>query len=301
MAKTEYHYGLVSDNADPEMRGRIRVTCGTLAPDASDWPEWIEPSFPFLSSTDQSKADGGFFFIPDIGIVVELELCVDSARDEVPGQSSIDSPDIRWRACVWSNGTDELPDDFKTNYPNRRGIKTSAGHMLLFDDTEDEPLVRLLQGNADGESFFEFGLDGSATLVTSLGMMLLMNQKDKQLTLMDNSQNMLAMNEDGLYLATGASDMFTMGGGVTQLMTGEFVVNGTSMTANVGKLAVSQNNADTAVLVEGLAGFQTQLSTALTEISGFLAGLGFPCVFTTGTFVPMLSSGSFSATLLTSE
>lgn len=301
MSQREIHYGIVSDNNDPEMRGRVRVRCGTLVPDDTEWPEWVEPLFPYLSSSDQNKTDGGFFFIPDIGVVVELELEVTSARDEVPGQSSIDAPDIRWRACVWAHGTDVLPDDFLANYPFRRGIKTSLGHMLLFDDTEDSPLVRLLQHNEDGESFLDFDENGSALLLTSLGMMLYLNQDAGELTLMDNNQNALIMNEDGLYLATADSDMFTMGGGKVQTMTGEWILNGTSANANVGKFSVSQAGTDTAVIVEGAAGFQSQLSSSLTEIAGFLAGLGFPCVFTTGTFVPALSGGQYAATLLTSE
>jgi hypothetical protein len=297
----ELHYGIVTDNVDPEMRGRVKVKCGTLVPDDTEWPDWIEPTFPYLSSSDQNKTDGGFFFVPDIGVVVELDVAASSERDEVPGQASIDAPDIKWRACVWAHGADELPSDFQTNYPNRRGIKTSLGHFLLFDDTEDTPLVRLLQHNGEGETFLEMDAAGSAMLLTSLGMMLYLNQDAGELTLMDNNQNALIMNADGLYLATADSDMLTMGGGKMQMMTGEWILNGTSANANVGKFSVSQNGTDTAVIVEGATGFQSQLASSLTEITGLMAGLGLVCAFTTGTLIPALSGGAFAATLLTSE
>lgn len=301
MSTRELHYGIVTDNADPEMRGRIKVKCGTLVPDDTDLPDWVEPSFPYLSSSDQNKTDGGFFFVPDIGVVVELETTGGSERDEVPGQASIDAPDVRWRACVWAHGTDELPSDFQTNYPLRRGIKTSLGHMLLFDDTEDSSLVRLLQHNEDGESFLDFNDMGSITLMTSKGMMLYMNQDDEELTLLDMNKNVFVMNGDGMYLATADSDMFTLGGGKMQMMTGEWILNGTSANANVGKFSVSQGGADTAVIIEGPLGFQSMIATALTEITSALSALGGVCPTTLSTVIPAFSAGSFAATLLTSE
>jgi hypothetical protein len=153
---TEIHYGIVTDNRDDEQRGRIRVACATLVPDGTDWPEWVDPVFPYLSSSDQQNATGGWFFVPDIGVAVELEVTVSSDRDETPGATILDANDIKWRSCSFSRGSDSIADDFKTNYPNRRGFVTGAGHKLVFDDTAGDPEVLLLQSNEDGNTFLDF-------------------------------------------------------------------------------------------------------------------------------------------------
>lgn len=232
MSAREVHYGIVSDNADPEMRGRVRVRCGTLVPDDTEWPDWVEPLFAYLSSSDQNKTDGGWFFIPDIGVVVELEVAVTSARDEVPGQTSIDAPDIRWRACVWAHGEDVIPDEFATNYPDRRGFKTGRGHIFLFDDTEDSELFKLL-------------VHGSADV------------------------------------------------GVEVTPSGWNVTTPLFSIANGGL-------GPKAVIFEGADGFQGQLAGALTEISGYLGGLGLACTSTIA-FIAKLQAGSYASTLTVTE
>jgi len=164
----EIHYGIITDNADDERRGRVKVKCRTLLPDDTEWPDWIEPVFPYLSSSDQQKATGGWLFIPDIGIVVELEVVASAQRDEQRGAASFQIPDIRWRACVWSRGGDEMPEEFTTNYPNRRGFKTGRGHLLIFDDTDGAELVRLAHSSG---SYFDM-LAGKAVELMALSVVI---------------------------------------------------------------------------------------------------------------------------------
>lgn len=130
------HQALVTNNQDPEKLGRIKVKCQTLA-GLDELPFWIEPTPAF--STDGASNGGGFgaiFFIPEPGTEVEIEVFDSSDTDETLGESFLESPDMRYRATTFSAGQD-IPEEFKTNYPKRGGIKTSAGHLILFDNTEN--------------------------------------------------------------------------------------------------------------------------------------------------------------------
>lgn len=119
---------VVSNNQDPEKRGRVRVTCRALVAEGVELPEWIEPSFPYAG-------DGaGWFFVPPPGTPVEIEAIVSADGDDSPGQAFIANPDYRWTACLYA-GPDAVPAEFRQAYGARLGIKTPAGMLLLFDES----------------------------------------------------------------------------------------------------------------------------------------------------------------------
>lgn len=123
MPKKEYHTGVVRANdTDPMKRGVLVVECPTLV-----HGETIEasPSFHFVDSS----ARAGSFWIPNVGSQVEVEI-------EAEEDSEVLGLDPKWKCDVYPEGT--VPEVFQTNYPNRRGWVTKEGHILYFDDTEDE-------------------------------------------------------------------------------------------------------------------------------------------------------------------
>ena len=157
---TEVHKAIITDNVDPEQRGRLKVRCDTLAGPDTELPDWVEPRFPYLSSSNDNTTDGGWFFVPDIGVVIEIEITVSSARDETPEAISFDAPDLRWRACVIAPGEDSVGSEFKgDSYPKRRGVQTGAGHAIVFDD--DALLVQLIAAYRAGRSILILGKDGA--------------------------------------------------------------------------------------------------------------------------------------------
>jgi hypothetical protein len=123
MPKREEHIGIITDNNDPDKRGRVSVECPTIV--AGDSLEWTEPEFHFI---DSSKTAGAFF-VPNIGSQVVISI-------ESEDDSEVMGLDARWKCAVYP--IDKVPDVFKENYPNRRGWVTGAGHILYFDDTEDQ-------------------------------------------------------------------------------------------------------------------------------------------------------------------
>lgn len=126
----EIHYGKVLSNEDPAGNGGLKVQVDTLVDGASLGKDFIPPTFPFAG------ADEGFFFVPEKGALVEIEVTADNAR-------STESPAARWRAVLYTD-KDAIPAEFKTNPAKRGGIKFGAG-VLLFDKLLD--LLALVSSN----------------------------------------------------------------------------------------------------------------------------------------------------------
>jgi hypothetical protein len=114
--------GIVSDIDDPAKAGRIKVTLAEM--DGDTYPEWINPVFP-----------SGWVMMPEIGDTVEIIM--------PDGEDAIEfAEEIRYRGWVLSD-VFSVPKEFQTNYPRRRGFKTVAGHLLIFDDTPGSELISL--------------------------------------------------------------------------------------------------------------------------------------------------------------
>jgi len=176
----------VTKNEDPQKRGRIVVKSFDFSGDDetdlldSDDEEngWIEPAL-----------DWGWFYIPDIGETVEIEVLASTPGDILPYQSSVMNPKITWRgkrfpadlgkredgsSVTVKEGARPIPDEFKVNY-KRRGFATPLGHILYFDDTEgaseislswkENGIVHTLSLDKDGLKFL---VDDGESLKVSL-------------------------------------------------------------------------------------------------------------------------------------
>lgn len=123
------HYARVMDNKDPEKLGRLRVRCDTLVR-GGDLADWIPPAFPFAGS------DEGFFFIPKIGSMVEVEVQADAKK-------VIESLEPRWVSVLYTN-LDSIPEEFKSDPTKRGGIK--FGDVILTFD-KAKKLLALVSAN----------------------------------------------------------------------------------------------------------------------------------------------------------
>lgn len=140
---TERHDAIVNaiegfDDED-EKRGAIEVICpGLMADDGTPLPVLCEPAH-----------DWGWFYVPDVGEEVEIEVVTSSDRDETWGQQTLEALAPTWRGKrphtdVETEGDDPRPihiDFTDTNYGKRRGFTTPFGHVFLFDDTEDDQRI----------------------------------------------------------------------------------------------------------------------------------------------------------------
>lgn len=138
----EVYDATVVANNDEEKKGRVKVTCvGLLGDEKTALPMWVPPRF-----------DWGWFSVPDVGEIIQIETNSNSETDEVPGQSSIDGLDIHYRGKRSYTKADteenievrEINENFiGDTYPKRRGFATPTGHIIFFDDTEGEEEIKI--------------------------------------------------------------------------------------------------------------------------------------------------------------
>ena len=114
--------GVVTDNKDPDMQGRIRARVTDALGDKESG--WALPCAPFGGS------GMGFFAVPDIGANVWIEF----ERGD---------PDYPiWLGCWWP-GKKDLPT-LSASAPHQQMIfKTKAGSSILLDDTPGQEGITL--------------------------------------------------------------------------------------------------------------------------------------------------------------
>ncbi len=148
--------------------GWVKVTCPDFIGTDEVLPDWIRPLL-----------DWGWFYVPDIDELIEIEVLYGTSRDDVQGQSAIYNPQIRWRGKRFYGGEETdaprpVPDDFTgAHYGKLRGFATPNGHLILFDDTEDEPSVTIRWhrkvGETDKYASLSFDKDGKTKLTNQDG------------------------------------------------------------------------------------------------------------------------------------
>lgn len=249
----ENHVGTVTANDDPEMRGRIRCSCvGLLADEDGELPMWIEPVHQW-----------GWFTVPDVGEIVELVLNAHGETDDSYNQSSIDTPNVRWRGTrYWSQDQDgdtarEVPEDFKTNYGKRRGFATPAGHVLVFDDTEGMEKISLthksLKEGVDAFAFVSMDENGSVIISNRNGTLIYLNANEGQFTIVDEFGNSYTSDADGMRLIDNFSNIIEMKDGAVQVLAQDaFVVSGPDATLDAGTYNLGTGAAKSTVLGEDL-------------------------------------------------
>lgn len=128
--RVEIHQGVVVDNRDPERRGGLKIRVDTLLQDLPFVDRYIPASFPYAGN------QVGFFFVPDVGAQVEVEVETDPER-------FLEDVNARWRGVLYS-ANDPIPPEFASDYPNRAGIK--FGELIVMLDKQQD-IMALIAGN----------------------------------------------------------------------------------------------------------------------------------------------------------
>jgi hypothetical protein len=158
------YIGRVDSNVDPQGQGRVKVECASATGRTTPLTQHAYPSAAFAGD------DKGMFFPHDAGDSVWVWFAF--------GDRTIPRISGGW----WTNngsakkpGTSQVPPEFRPDSAEdpirRRGIKTYAGHILVFDDTEDEQRVELSTGATPRDS------DGLSTGATEKHHFLEMTDK----------------------------------------------------------------------------------------------------------------------------
>jgi hypothetical protein len=144
----EEYNAIVTDNNDPDKRGRIKVKSSGYLNSDEALPFWISPEFQFTDNT------GGVFRMPSIGSGVIIRVPTESRWDEVQFEQSLQIEDnIRWK-CIGFNDLHLIPEVFKTNYPDRSGevwgdwvffadVKAGELYSAYWPDPKSEPTLSI--------------------------------------------------------------------------------------------------------------------------------------------------------------
>jgi uncharacterized protein involved in type VI secretion and phage assembly len=121
------HYGkyrgFVTDNKDPENRGRIMATVPSLL--GSTQTGWCETSSPYGGSEDI-----GFYMIPDVGAGVWIEF--------EGGEISLPI----WSGVWWAPG--KIPKEaIGSSEPSKKIIKTKKGHIIELEDEDGKEKITI--------------------------------------------------------------------------------------------------------------------------------------------------------------
>lgn len=171
--------GSVSDNEDPEGRGRLKLIVPSLfGPDTVT--DWALPCLPF-----GGEAEVGQFTVPSVGALVWVEF----------EQGDISYP--IWTGTYW-DASMTAPADV----PVRRIFKTPFGHILEFDDTEGEEAIRIIHG---GDAAASIVLDetGSIVLTDNSGATITMDAEGAELSIADANGNSAVMSSSGTVVSDG--------------------------------------------------------------------------------------------------
>lgn len=120
--------GLVTDNVDPELLGRVRVKFPTLPDMPESW--WARLAMPMAGR------ERGWMTIPEIGDEVLVSF-VHGDHDNAVVLGSL------------YNGVDTPPYANEDKENNLRVFQSRSGHRLTFDDTSGEERIELITHNEE--------------------------------------------------------------------------------------------------------------------------------------------------------
>jgi Type VI secretion system/phage-baseplate injector OB domain len=127
--------GIVKDNRDADKLGKVKVSVPSIFP--ADELMVARPALPY-----------GWFFVPDNETPVWVEF--EGGDGTLPLWTGVQSV------------AGKYPTELDLDPPEKRVIKTPAGHLVLFDDKSGEELIRIV----DGVHSHEIVLDKDGITVT---------------------------------------------------------------------------------------------------------------------------------------
>lgn len=185
-------YGLyeadVSDNADPEKRGRIKVIVPQIDPDTpiDDW---------FLPSFMQTGKSYGWFWPPEIGDRVLVSFRLGNPK----------YPAFYFGAWIASGEVAPLLSykDGDNTPPYRRGFTTKNGHSFVINDEPDKQEIDLIWKKGDTTSTLKLLPNGSIEVKNKNQSQVLIDAENKKIVIEDkDNSNVITLDSNGVKVET---------------------------------------------------------------------------------------------------
>lgn len=204
--------GVVTDNNDPEKRGRLRLMVPSILGETPTG--WALPSLPFGGLADQ-----GLFLVPEVDAQVWVEF----------EAGNLDLP--IWTGTFWQASGDP-PAEGDKSPPTTRLLKTPSGHILQFDDESGKEKFRL--GHPAGT---ELTVDekGTVILADAKGNRLTLDADAGQLLVEDANGNTIILSSSGTTIEDANGNKVEMAASGVTVKGQQVVVEGqTVMLAGQG-------------------------------------------------------------------
>lgn len=182
--------GFVVDNADPLKLGRVQVSVPSVLADTQT--DWALPVLPFAGA-----ADIGQLMLPEVGAGVWVEF----------EEGDLSHP--LWVGAFWPPPAE--PDsgggDPKLGDPAVRGLHTTAGHLLTFDDTSGSEAFHL---EHPAGATVDIDAHGTITLKDGSGGQVTMDADASKLTVEDANQNSIVLDDQGITIEDANGNQLQM-------------------------------------------------------------------------------------------
>ncbi len=230
------HYGkyrgFVADNKDPEKRGRLKLIVPSVFGETQT--NWAEPCLPFGGLPDQ-----GFFMIPEIDSQVFVEF----------EEGDVGNP--LWTGCFWQQSGD-IPSEADKEEPTTRIIKTPKGHILQFDDGDDEEQVVIKHFL---ESTVVFDNNGSILLSDANENRISLDADSGKIEITDENQNSLIMDSNGIKIEDN-------NGNLIELAAAGITINGQNITIDGTQIELGGAGSEPVIKGQSFLGlFATHMHT----------------------------------------
>ena len=208
-SRTRYYgkyRGFVTDNEDPEHRGRLRVRVPSVLSDEDSY--WALPCVPYGGVADQ-----GQFMMPEVDAQVWVEFEAGDLSQPI------------WTGTFWQSEGD-APVELDNAEPVKRAVKTPSGHVLEFDDTDGEEQLRLEHKTGASLAIDE---NGTVALTDANGATLVLDADANEAVLRDANGNTLTMTSAGTTVQDSNGNQVEMAAAGITLQGQQIVLNGTQV------------------------------------------------------------------------
>lgn len=186
------YYGLyeanVTNNADPEKRGRVQVLVPNLD-ESQPLDHW------FLPSMMQVGAQHGWFWPPEVGDRVLVTFRMGSANEPAfyfgGWQADGEMP-----ALLGYTADEETP-------PVRRGFVTATGHAFVVNEEKDKEEIDLIWTKGDKTSSLKLLPNGSVQITNQNQSQVFLDAENKKIVVEDkDNSNVITLDSNGVKIET---------------------------------------------------------------------------------------------------
>ena len=206
----EKRYGkfrsFVSDNRDPQKRGRLKLRVPSVLGDQES--DWALPCFSFGGGSGY-----GWFAVPEVNAQVWAEF------EEGDLQRPI------WTGSFYQQQAD-VPPDASRNEPTTRLLRTPSGHILQFDDEGGKEQFRL-HHPAGAEIVID--KDGGIALTDAQGGTVTLDARNGKVVIEDANGNTLTLDSAGITAKDANGNQIAMAAAGVTVKGQQIVVQGTQV------------------------------------------------------------------------